>query len=919
MGQIRVGRMDYRLFNGIERFGDSTALVAQDGSAISYAELIAMADAAIAPLGPARRLVSIEMANAVEPLALYIGCLRAGHVVIPHDGKTISENLIHTFSPSATYGKTNDEWTLTAHLNARHTLHPHLAILLSTSGSTGSPKLVRLSHQNLSANAKSISEYLDFQPGERAITTLPAHYSYGLSVLHSHLLFGHTLVLNDLSVSEPTFYERVREMEITSLAGVPHSHELLLRSGFFDQDYPALRYLTQAGGKLSADRVHDIANWAKREGKRFYVMYGQAEASPRMAYLPPEDALSHSASIGCAVPGGRFRLDPIKADTDSDNAAGELVYTGPNVMMGYAFGPDDLARGQGSDELKTGDIAVQGSSGYYRIVGRMSRFAKLFGLRISFDEVEQHLIANGIDAAVTGNDSGLDIVTTRRGEHNQITGDLAKYLSIPETQIFVTEAHEIPRLPTGKTDYVAIRNLRAPETPDESQAISQQIAGILGATILTESSTFRSLGGDSLNYVHVAMTLEESFGYEPENWETMPLRELDALPRKVTGHADTQRAKLSLMGLDLARSLAILLALLSHAFTQLGYYPPAEVNIFPRLAMPMLIILFSAMIPLLHMSQIDRSQSIRKNLNKALQCYGLFALNILAIWALNPAGWKYALSCLALVGAAPYTQILVYYGILFLLLPVIVSIFKRFNFWVIFATTCLVHASFLLFKSVPAPPPIGGQPILQRLLDLWVGMGTDPAIAGPSILHSLVLVAAGYWIGMGIKMSSSATHPKAAFLAHQSSLMMIFLAAAVGSFFIPGYAVEFRGLVNMSLRNLNHPAYIFILGLASLVVIQTCLLSSISDKLPRGLSVIGRRSLFAFGIGNVIIVLWPENGLGLFSPIVESLLLFCVVIASIYFYDYAMRMGRNAKGPAAWVHRITTYFDQKTQNIVGVT
>ena len=262
---------------------------------------------------------------------------------------------------------------------------------MSTSGSTGRPKLVRLSHQNLYSNVQSISEYLDFNSGERTITTLPAYYSYGLSILHSHLLFGHTVILNTLPLSDKSFSNFVRSQRVTSIAGVPHSYELLFRTGFFDHEYPKLLYLTQAGGKLSPDRVKQVSQWATENNKKFYVMYGQTEAAPRMAYLSPEDAYENAKCIGIPIPEGSFRIDKDHPEGGSTDGSGELIYIGPNVMMGYAYSADDFALGQGPNELKTGDIAVKDSSNYYRIIGRMSRFSKLYGLRLSFDDIEQRL------------------------------------------------------------------------------------------------------------------------------------------------------------------------------------------------------------------------------------------------------------------------------------------------------------------------------------------------------------------------------------------------------------------------------------------------------------------------------------------------------------------------------------------------
>ncbi len=272
-------------------------------------------------------------------------------------------------------------------LAVRREVHPDLALLLSTSGSTGSPKLVRISRRNLLANAGAIVDYLGLSETDRAITSLPLHYCYGLSVLHSHLLAGASVVLTDASVVDPCFADALRNHGVTSLAGVPHTFEMLEHAGADRVGVPSLRLLTQAGGRMAPDAVTRWTARAETWGARFYVMYGQTEATARMAFLPPELAVRRPAAIGRAIPGGELRLEPVDGQPDD---VGELVYRGPNVMMGYAERPDDLAEGALLDELRTGDLArFHADDGVFEIVGRRSRFVKPFGLRIDLDLIEQ--------------------------------------------------------------------------------------------------------------------------------------------------------------------------------------------------------------------------------------------------------------------------------------------------------------------------------------------------------------------------------------------------------------------------------------------------------------------------------------------------------------------------------------------------
>lgn len=900
-----------RLFAGIERFGDATALVCEDGSRISYTTLIARADSAARFVGRHRRLVLTQMDNAIDPIAFYIGALRAGHVVIPVEGSKSAKIIAKPLEPNGAYVIDSGTWKFVNYNNEPISMASDLAVLLSTSGSTGSQKLVRLSHQNLWSNALAISDYLDLRPGERAITTLPAYYSYGLSILHTHLLLGHTIVLNSQSVVTPQFWDTVSKERVTSIAGVPHSYELLERVGFLDRDLPELRYLTQAGGKLSDTEVRKFAQWADRFNKRFYVMYGQTEAAPRMAYLPPADASEYPDCVGLAIPGGEFRLEPIAGVSDLPKDAGELVYKGPNVMMGYAYTQTDLALGRGPDEIHTGDIAVRNARGYYRIVGRLSRFAKLFGLRISYDAVERRLDAVGIQAAVSGDDTGLVVVTTTASSANRSSELLAEDLGIPASAIHVVEVEEIPRLSSGKTDYAKIRLMRPEPARVQSSSLSAAIARILSENDLDKRLSFSELGGDSLNYVQTVIALEEHIGYVPDNWESTPIQDLEKLANR-TDHAQvsSRNPSISIQGLDIARSIAIFLALLTHSFTQVGVTFSPEVSFLPRIATPMLILLFGAMIPLLYIPRAVQSKpgdAFQTYLTKSLQCYCLYVVNVFVIWLTAPSSWLFALGSLALLGAMPYAQILIFYTIMFLLIPAFLFAVKRVNFWILFAASLAVHAAFLPLKMVPTPPSFGGQPIFQRLLDLLVGAGATPEVAGPSILHSFVLLLAGFWIGASIKRSGDRANPRLYFARQLLPLVGVFTVALLFAFSIPNYPVDWTGLTNMQLRNLNHPAYVFIFGGICIFLLSLLLLSEASVRAPPWLVAIGQRSLFGFGIGNAVIVLWPKGGLSLFPPLVNGLILLSVLMAMIYSFDYSMRRGREGRGAIRLVFEVTNW------------
>lgn len=552
----------------LEDFAGSIALVSEDGAALSYAQLARQADEFAAEhldAGVAKRLVLLHLGNDVPSVIRYLGALRAGHaVLVTGEDPSSAGMLIERYRPDICVGLSGE--THRPHGRAAAgVLHPELALCLSTSGSTGATKMVRLSHRALEANARSIIKYLELGPDERAISALPLHYSYGLSVLHSHLACGAAVVLTGKSLSDPAFWTLFHREGATSLAGVPHSFELLDRVGFSGMDLSSLRYVTQAGGRLDPAMVRKYGAWAQDTGRRFYVMYGQTEAAPRMAWLPPERLMDNPDCIGVPVPGGAFALmDEDKRAIADDGVAGELVYRGENVMMGYAMDRADLAKGSEVEMLHTGDMAER-RDGLYRIVGRRSRFCKPFGLRVSLDELEAALVRKGVLAAVTGNDGLIAIACRGNADGEAVGRELARDFGLPAALFDVAVMEEWPRLPSGKTDYQAI--LRAAEArrrplPERYGAsIAEAFSELLGRAEVSSGDSFVTLEGDSLSYVAVASELDRRLGYLPEGWENLTVAEIDALVPK----AEDGKSLKSFDSETLLRALAITGVVANHA------------------------------------------------------------------------------------------------------------------------------------------------------------------------------------------------------------------------------------------------------------------------------------------------------------------------------------------------------------------
>lgn len=429
------------------------AVVETNGHTHSYSALferVIRKEFSLAELGE-RTLGFLLCNNQLEDLTLYLACLRQGHVPLLLSAHTPPEQLAAlqaTYQPQwiATQG-----YPVPQAVASRPDLHSELALLLNTSGSTGSPRLVRLSRTALQANASSIASYLELDAEERAITSLPMHYSYGLSVINSHLLVGATLVLNTDSVLSREFLQRLHEQSVTSLAGVPYMYQMLHRTAFFKQELPELRTLTQAGGRLDEKLTRLVSDHAQASGRRFFVMYGQTEACARISYVPPQRLASKIGSIGVPIPGGSLE---VAADS------GELIYQGPNVMLGYAEKHADLARGDDCNRrLPTGDLGRVDEDGFFYITGRLKRFIKVSGNRIGLDEVEQALQARlEVPVAVGGTDDRLVVWIESQDAAllDQVREHVRQQYAIHPTMTRLQLVEQLPLLPTGKKDYSAL-------------------------------------------------------------------------------------------------------------------------------------------------------------------------------------------------------------------------------------------------------------------------------------------------------------------------------------------------------------------------------------------------------------------------------------------------------------------------------
>jgi acyl-CoA synthetase (AMP-forming)/AMP-acid ligase II len=549
--------MSLSFIREFETRGERPALVFAGHRTVTYAELARRIASRAALFGNGRRLVAIEAGTCEHAIITYLAALAGGHAValLPPGQPALLDGFCEDFRPETTCRFVDGRWRTDADIHLRpEPLHADLALLLSTSGSTGVSKSVRLSAGALEANARSIASYLALSEADRGLLMLPLHYSYGLSVLNSHLAVGASLFVPRHQVLDAGFAEDLAEHGVTNIAGVPFSYDLFERIGLRERHLPSLRFMTVAGGRLSPDL---ITRYRRHMADRFFVMYGQTEATARIAYVPPERLAGHEDCIGVPIPGGRLRL--VGEDGEeiaAQGVSGELLYSGPNVMMGYATGREDLAEGHTVHHLKTGDLAERGGNGFFRIVGRLKRFSKIAGLRIAHDAIEQVLAKGGLDAVVTGTDSRLTAFFTGKAREEDVRAKLAAASGLTLLHVAARRIPALPRTANGKIDYAALDALPPHEEP-ASGGVREAFRRAFFPKAIAETDSFATLGGDSLRFVELSLGLERTLGALPEGWERMTVGALAA--------REPQAPARPSVGIDIPlRVLAILVVVLHH-------------------------------------------------------------------------------------------------------------------------------------------------------------------------------------------------------------------------------------------------------------------------------------------------------------------------------------------------------------------
>ena len=391
---------------------NNVAVISEEGQVIRYSELQKYLKEIVNKVNK-RSLVGIVASNTIGCLLGYISFLYNKHVVFMMP-EVINEEKLENYISKYNFNylwvpsgwiKENKGWEKCKKVYERFEyyllqineqtveMHPDLAVLISTSGTTGSEKVVRQSCKNIHSNTLAIIDYLNISENDRAITALPMSYTYGLSVINTHLFSRATILLTKSKPYELRFWQFFKKYRGTSFSTVPYMYEMIRELGIFYKDIIGLRKLTVAGGALSQIDEEFYANFSEENNKEFIVMYGQTEATARISYRPANKIRSKAGSIGIAIPNGRMWLENSTGEIiEQPYVEGEIVYMGENVAMGYAYGYEDLIKGYDwGNVLHTGDIGYMDEEKFIYVTKRNDKVIKLNGHRVDLVDMEEKI------------------------------------------------------------------------------------------------------------------------------------------------------------------------------------------------------------------------------------------------------------------------------------------------------------------------------------------------------------------------------------------------------------------------------------------------------------------------------------------------------------------------------------------------
>ena len=466
------------LFKSFNKYNKNTAIIDKEYSNLSYKQVLTETNEIKKEIKN-RSLILIVSENSLGSLLAYIFCIINNHVGIILDSKTSKQNIIKIFKsyqPNYVFlsKKTKsifkkicsekyiffDQSLMKNKINKKKKLNKNLSLLLSTSGSMGSIKFVKLSRNNIKHNTDSIISYLKINKKDSAITNLPISYSYMLSVINTHFEVGASIVISKYSLVEKKFWETLKNSKVTSFNGVPYTYEILTKIGIKNIKIETLRYLTHAGGKLEKDKLKEIIKFCKKNNLKFFSMYGQTEASPRISYLKPEFSQKKIGSIGKGIPGSKiYIIDNTSKKIIKPFVEGEIICEGKNVFMGYSNNYKDLKKANEENyKLKTGDLGFVDKDGFLYITSRISKIAKIFGNRVDLGALESLMSQKGYKVVCLSDNKKVFIFIEKKYNKTNLINTISKITNLNINSFELTKLKNLPRTANNKISYHELKN-----------------------------------------------------------------------------------------------------------------------------------------------------------------------------------------------------------------------------------------------------------------------------------------------------------------------------------------------------------------------------------------------------------------------------------------------------------------------------
>ena len=465
------------LFRAFNKYKNNIAIIDKEHSDLSYKQVLKESNK-IKKKIKIKSLILIISENTLGSLLAYIFCIINNHVAIIIDSKTDKKNILKVFKnyePNYIFLSKEiktifnkkclekysffDQILLKNKINKKKKLNKNLSVLLSTSGSMGSIKFVKLSRNNLKINTDSIINYLKINNKDSAITNLPISYSYMISVINTHLEAGGSIIISKYSLIEKKFWKILKNSKVTSFNGVPYTYEMLIRIGIKNIKINSLKYLTQAGGKLEKNKLKEIINFCKKHNIKFFSMYGQTEASPRISYLKPEFSEKKIGSIGKGLSGNKiYIINDTGKKILEPYVEGEIICEGKNVFMGYSKNYNDLNRpNEKNYKLKTGDLGFFDKDGFFFITSRISRITKIFGNRIDLGDLESLMKQKGYKVVCLSDNKKIFIFIEKKYNKINLINTSSQITNLNISSFKLIKLKYFPRTSNNKVSYSELK------------------------------------------------------------------------------------------------------------------------------------------------------------------------------------------------------------------------------------------------------------------------------------------------------------------------------------------------------------------------------------------------------------------------------------------------------------------------------